>query len=151
MHRLPGIHPLSGMRYSHGILSIAGRMIFEGLGIAKHAIKKDLLFFSFPCVTAMTVELVVCGVDGERLNGFWQSGWVLISHPRYFLLFPLQRTVGILIFALGLTLMIVGQVTLWQNYSGFVVIKKEHQLVKHGIYRVSRNPIYLGAMSILAQ
>ena len=74
----------------------------------------------------MTVELVVCGVDGDRLKGFWQSGWVLISHPRNFLLLPLPRTVGISIFAFGLILVIVGQVTLWQNYSGFVVIKNEH-------------------------
>lgn len=44
--------------------------------------------------------------------------------------------------------MIVGQATLWRNYSGFVVIKKDHQLITHGIYRFTRNPIYLGALIV---
>ena len=46
--------------------------------------------------------------------------------------------------------MIVGQVTLWQNYSGFVVIKEGHQLITHGIYHFTRNPIYLGAIMVFA-
>ncbi len=45
--------------------------------------------------------------------------------------------------------MIVGQVTLWKNYSATVVIKKGHQLITHGIYRFTRNPIYLGAIMIV--
>jgi len=58
--------------------------------------------------------------------------------------------IGVSLFVIGLTIMIVGQITLWQNYSGFVVIKKGHQLITHGIYRFTRNPIYLGAIMVFA-
>ena len=40
--------------------------------------------------------------------------------------------------------MMVGQVRLWRNYSATVVIRKAHQLIKHGICRFTRNSIYLG-------
>ncbi len=46
--------------------------------------------------------------------------------------------------------MIVAQVTLWRNYSGSVVIREDHQLITHGIYRFTRNPIYLGAIIVVA-
>ena len=45
--------------------------------------------------------------------------------------------------------MVVSQVTLWKNYSGFVVIKKGHKLITHGIYRYTRNPIYLGLFVVV--
>ncbi len=44
--------------------------------------------------------------------------------------------------------MLVGQATLWRNYSGTVVIREDHQLITHGIYRFTRNPIYLGAIMV---
>jgi len=42
--------------------------------------------------------------------------------------------------------MLVGQTTLWRNYSGTVLIREDHQLITHGIYRFTRNPIYLGGI-----
>jgi protein-S-isoprenylcysteine O-methyltransferase Ste14 len=51
------------------------------------------------------------------------------------------------LFLFGITVMCWGQVTLHHNYAPTVVIKEGHQLVKHGIYRWVRNPMYLGASS----
>ena len=45
--------------------------------------------------------------------------------------------------------MIVAQTTLWRNYSGTVVIREDHQLIIHGIYRFTRNPIYLGLIMVV--
>ena len=45
--------------------------------------------------------------------------------------------------------MTVGQITLWRNYSGTVVIRENHQLITHGIYRFTRNPMYLGLIMVV--
>ena len=45
--------------------------------------------------------------------------------------------------------MIVGQATLWRNYSGTVIIRIDHQLITHGIYRFTRNPMYLGLIMVV--
>ncbi len=45
--------------------------------------------------------------------------------------------------------MIAGQLTLSRNYSGTIVIKKDHKLITSGLYRITRNPIYLGGIFVL--
>ncbi len=45
--------------------------------------------------------------------------------------------------------MLVSQATLWRNYSATVVIRADHQLITHGIYRFTRNPIYLGGIMVV--
>ena len=45
--------------------------------------------------------------------------------------------------------MIGGQITLKRNYSGTVVIREDHQLITHGVYRLTRNPIYLGGIMVV--
>jgi protein-S-isoprenylcysteine O-methyltransferase Ste14 len=131
-----------------GFRTLVNSGFLKRLGITRHAIRKDLLFFIFPWITAMLVELVLCGEYGDGLSGFWLILWELVTHPQNLFVFPLYRTIGLSLFVVGLTIMIVGQATLWRNYSGFVVIKKNHQLITHGIYRFTRNPIYLGALIV---
>jgi len=127
---------------------MANRGFLEKLGIARHAIRKDLAFFIFPWLTVMVMELDLCGKYGDGLSGLWRSLWNLVTHPQNLFVLPLHRTIGLSLFVIGLTLMIVGQATLWRNYSSFVIIKKDHQLITNGIYRFSRNPIYLGAIIV---
>ena len=125
---------------------MARKRLLEKLGIVKHSLKNDLVWFFVPWLTSMLVILVLCGTHGDGLTRIWQDLWELVTHPNNFVTFPPQRTLGLSLFVCGLSIMLVGQTTLWNNYSGFVVIKKDHQLVTHGIYRYTRNPIYLGAI-----
>ncbi|MCA9925033.1 MAG: isoprenylcysteine carboxylmethyltransferase family protein [Anaerolineales bacterium] len=120
----------------------------ERLGIARHAIKKDLLFFFLPWFTLFYMELIFCSKYGDGVSGIWGIIWELVKHPQKLFMLPLQRIIGLALFIIGLTIMIVGQATLWKNYSGFLIIRKGHQLITHGIYRFTRNPIYLGAIMV---
>ncbi|MCP4426253.1 MAG: isoprenylcysteine carboxylmethyltransferase family protein [Chloroflexi bacterium] len=115
-------------------------------GIVRNAIRKDILQFAIPGITVFFIELVFCVRDGAKngLLGFWGTVWELIKQPQNLRMVPVHSIIGLALFFIGLTIMIVGQVTLWKNYSGTVVIREDHQLVTHGIYRFTRNPMYLG-------
>lgn len=124
--------------------------LLERSGIVRHVMKKDLLCFFLPWLTVFFLELILCMAAGDGLSGIWGSIWDVIKHPQGLFTLPWQRSIGLTLFVIGLTIMIVSQVTLWQNYSGFVVIKKDHRLITHGIYRFTRNPIYLGVLMVFA-
>ncbi len=112
-------------------------------GIVRNAIRKDILQFAIPAIIIFFMELIFCG---DALSGFWGTIWGLVRQPRNLSMFPLQSIIGLALFIIGLIIMLVGQATLRRNYSGTVVIRKDHQLITHGIYRFTRNPIYLGAI-----
>ena len=64
--------------------------------------------------------------------------------------FPPQ-TPGVLWAGLGLTALGVGtsiwaRLSLGANWSGVVTLKKEHELVRKGLYRWIRHPIYTGIL-----
>ena len=114
-------------------------------GIVRNAIRKDLLQFAIPAIIIFFMELIFCA---DSLTGIWGTSWGLVKQPQNLSMFPVLRIVGLALFIIGLTIMIVGQVTLRRNYSGSVVIRVDHQLITHGIYRFTRNPIYLGLIMI---
>ena len=60
--------------------------------------------------------------------------------------FTLLSGVGALLFVVGLVVRVVAAVTLRQSYSWTLEIREGHQLVRHGIYRYVRHPVYLGAL-----
>ena len=122
----------------------------ERLGIVRHILKKDLRCFFVPWLTIFFLELAFCRTYGDGVSGIWGVIWELIKHPQKLFSLPWQRLIGLSLFVVGLTIMIAAQVNLWHNYSGFVVIKKGHQLITHGLYRYTRNPIYLGAIMVFA-
>jgi protein-S-isoprenylcysteine O-methyltransferase Ste14 len=80
--------------------------------------------------------------------GFWLlfgSGWRGLNVQ-----FPPQ-TPGVLWAGLGLTALGVGtsiwaRLSLGANWSGVVTLKKEHELVRKGLYRWIRHPIYTGIL-----
>jgi protein-S-isoprenylcysteine O-methyltransferase Ste14 len=117
-------------------------------GIVQNAIRKDIFQFAIPAIILFFIELLFCA---DSLTGFWGTIWGLV--PQWQLqnlsMFPALKIIGLALYIVGLTIMIVGQVTLRRNYSGTVVIRVDHQLITHGIYRFTRNPMYLGLIMVV--
>jgi protein-S-isoprenylcysteine O-methyltransferase Ste14 len=57
------------------------------------------------------------------------------------------RWLGLFLYGLGLALMSWSRAALGRMYSGEVTIQKSHRLIKTGLYRYIRHPIYLGMLS----
>ena len=129
---------------------MAKRGFLKRHGIVRNAIGADLLQFALPGMTVFCMELYFCGRYGDGLSGFWGVIWDLVKQPQNLIRFPVQRIIGLALFIIGLIIMLVGQTTLWRNYSGTVLIRVDHQLITHGIYRFTRNPIYLGGIMAVA-
>ncbi len=56
------------------------------------------------------------------------------------------RWVGVAVFCVGVTLRLWPVFVLGSRFSGLVAIQKEHRLETGGVYRVVRNPSYLGLL-----
>ncbi len=102
-------------------------------GIVRNAIKKDLLYFALPWIVALCAGMIFSASDLVRQQG---SQYV----------FSRLSIVGIALFVIGFTIILVAHITLWRLYSSALVIKKDHRLLTHGIYRSTRHPIYLGTI-----
>ena len=105
-------------------------------GIVRNAIREDILQFAIPAIIIFFIELIFCAYS-------------LVKQLQNLSMFQVQQIIGLALFIIGLTIMIVGQVTLRRNYSGSVVIRVDHQLITHGIYRFTRNPMYLGLIMVV--
>ena len=57
-----------------------------------------------------------------------------------------MNVVGALIFLIGLAIRLSAAVSLNRSYSWTLEIREEHRLVKDGVYRYVRHPIYLGVL-----
>jgi steroid 5-alpha reductase family enzyme len=121
---------------------MANNGLLNRLGIVRIVFRKDILYFFIPFVIVLSIALYFCVRDG--LIGFWGTIWDLIRQPQSLPDTPIWKTAGLVIFITGFVVIMVGHITLLRNYSSFLVIHKNHQLITHGIYRFVRNPIYLG-------
>jgi protein-S-isoprenylcysteine O-methyltransferase Ste14 len=115
------------------------------LGFVRNAIRDDILQFAIPGLTVFFIELLFCA---NNLAGFWGTAWGLVKQPQNLSMFSVLSIIGLALFLIGLSIMIVGQVTLQRNYSGTVAIRVDHQLITHGLYRFTRNPMYLGFIMV---
>ncbi|MFC2044336.1 methyltransferase family protein [Chloroflexota bacterium] len=115
---------------------LMARRSFVSRFVVRYVLKKDMLYFFLPWITVLIIEGYFC---------VWES----VKQPRSLFSFPLESIIGLALFIIGFVLIMVGHFTLWRNYSSFLVIHKDHQLITHGIYRFIRNPIYLGTIMSL--
>ena len=113
-------------------------------GIIRHAIKKDLLFFGIPAVVVLFSGLIVSGRDGY--DGLTKTLWRLATGKRELSDLSAANVLGLALFVVGLTIALVALFTLKRSYSSSLVIREDHRLVTHGIYRYVRHPVYLGAL-----
>lgn len=97
--------------------------------------EKDDRFSSCIILASMTAFLpaVQYGTNaGETGVGFFAAGYPYVSYT------------GFLLIALGVAIHADGIITLNKQWSPMVVIREEHLLVKNGVYRYIRHPIYAG-------
>lgn len=81
----------------------------------------------------------MCG-NGGKCVGYRQGSLYLLS---------IQSVTGLVLIIIGFTVLLVAKVTLRRFYSAGLIIREDHQLITHGIYRFMRHPTYLGAITVL--
>ena len=114
----------------------------------RNAIKKDILYFAIPALLVFTAGLVVSALDG--FDGLVVKAWELGRQPENLYTLSTLNILGLALFVVGMTIAFVAVFTLRRSYSGTLVIREDHQLITHGIYRYTRHPVYLGViMAIL--
>ena len=82
------------------------------------------------------------------LLAFWllfEKQWK-VPGARLFPETPVSLWVGVLVTALGVGISIWARVSLGANWSGTVTLKKDHELIRKGLYRWIRHPIYTGML-----
>jgi protein-S-isoprenylcysteine O-methyltransferase Ste14 len=76
-------------------------------------------------------------------EGWWHGGWLdyrVVPH-----VFEVW-TMGLALTAVGVGISVWARLSLGSNWSGVVTLKKDHQLVRTGLYRWIRHPIYTGIL-----
>lgn len=115
-------------------------------GIVRNAIREDLLQFGLPAIMVFAAGLVVSGRDGlDRLAKTLPN---LLGRQRIPQTLSVQEIVGLALVVVGFAVMFVALGTLRRSYASTLVIRKDHRLVTHGVYRFTRHPIYLGVLLV---
>ena len=112
----------------------------------RNAIREDLLFFGLPAILVYTAGLVVSALDGRV--GLVTTIGNLIGKPRSIPMLSLPNLVGIALIVVGFAILLIAYITLGRFYSSTLEIRKDHQLIRHGIYHYTRHPIYLGTLIV---
>jgi protein-S-isoprenylcysteine O-methyltransferase Ste14 len=110
----------------------------------RSAIREDLLYFAAPALLVFTAGLVVSSLEGY--GNLMGKLWQLVNQPGNLSSLSWQNMLGLALYVIGLTIAIVAQYMLQRSYAPTLVIREDHQLVTHGIYRYTRHPVYLGVI-----
>ncbi len=94
-----------------------------------------MLFFALPAFFVYSAGMVVSALDLVRKQGSLNIESV-------------QNIIGLVLIIIGLTISLVAVGTLRRFYSSTLIIRKDHQLITHGIYLFTRHPVYLGSIIV---
>ncbi len=103
--------------------------------IKRNAKRKDLRFFLLPWIFIVTLAAVV-------------SLWEFARGGDPELKLSPSSILGMLFFIFGLPIVLLAAGTLRRSYSSTLVIRENHQLIQHGIYKHVRHPLYFGTILV---
>jgi protein-S-isoprenylcysteine O-methyltransferase Ste14 len=118
---------------------MAKRGFLARFRIVRSDIREDMLHFALPAFLIYCAGLVFI-TRGHRALLLDK-----LIHGRLYL-HSVQSIVGFALIIIGFTILLVAHFTLWRFYSSTLVIREDHRLITHGIYRFTRHPIYLGVI-----
>ncbi len=125
---------------------MARRGYLEKRGIARSAIRKDLLFFALPALTVFTLGLIVCGRD--EYDGMVGTLFRMLFDSEVARRLSVSKIVGLVLMIIGFAIAFTAVFTLKKFYASTLVTRVDHRLITHGIYGLVRHPIYLGVLLI---
>jgi len=114
--------------------------------IVRNAIRKDVLCFGLPAIIVFSAGLVVSARDGY--DGLIETMWSLATQSRNLDELSTPSILGLLLCIAGFSIAFTAVGTLRRFYSSTLVIRENHQLITHGIYRLTRHPIYFGVIIV---
>lgn len=99
--------------------------------IKRNSIRKDFRFFLLPWFFIISLGTVV-------------TVWEFARGGDPELKLSLSTILGLLFIIFALPIVFTAAVTLHKFYSSTLIIRKDHKLIQHGIYKYVRHPIYFG-------
>jgi protein-S-isoprenylcysteine O-methyltransferase Ste14 len=116
------------------------------LPIVRQAIRADLTGFALPAILVFSAGLLVSLWDGWE--GLVETLEDLAKDRHSLSRLPIQTIVGLALIFAGYVIMFVAAGTLGRSYSSTLVIREGQPLITHGIYRLTRHPLYLGVLMV---
>jgi protein-S-isoprenylcysteine O-methyltransferase Ste14 len=123
------------LQWERRLENMAKRGFLARHGIVRNAIREDLLYFALPWLLVLVAGMGLSARD-------------LVRQQESLIVLPVQNFVGAALFVIGFTIELGAQITLRHSYSSTLVIREDHQLITHGVYRFIRHPIYLGVILV---
>lgn len=113
--------------------------------MVRNAIREDILHFALPALVVFVLGLVLSARDGY--DGLLAAIWNVVKQRQRFYLLSVPNIAGLILCLVGLTIAIVAAITLGRFYSSTLAIREDHRLITHGVYRLTRHPIYFGVIT----
>ncbi len=127
------VHQATGMATAlWDLLLVVWLVMFFGM---KRAKKKETSWERLQHVVPVVIAFWLLY---ENEGGALSKRWLPVT--------PEWLWAGVLVTAFGVGISIWARLSLGANWSGMVTLKKDHELVRKGLYRWIRHPIYTGIL-----